>query len=236
MPTAPVNNSTGIPFLCFKGDVMRASIWLGLAVVLACFWLPDVRAQQPETTVGKLPPRKLIHFEFLLIERAAGDLAGEKNKMPTVEQLLQLEKDGKAAHVQRLKISVLEKVEARLQLGEDAPFVTSRTSRGGGGFGGAQQESVSYNSLGTTLTLTAETESDGNVLASLNLVRSTVAPQKTEKGEEQEASAAYPRRLSGTIVTTIRIQAGEPALIGGQQTLTGSNPGDLWIIATAKVE
>lgn len=184
-------------------------------------------------------PRKLIHFEFVLIERAAADLAAEKHKTPTVEQLLQLEKDGKAAHVQRLKLSALENVEARLQLGEDAPFVSGRSSRGGGvgGFGGVQ-ESITYNSLGTTITLTAEAEADGKVLATLNLARSTVAPAKpAEKVEGQESPAAsYPRRLQGTLATTVRIKPGEATLIGGQQTPTGNSAGDLWVIVTAKVD
>ncbi|WP_254510698.1 hypothetical protein [Anatilimnocola floriformis] len=204
--------------------------------IAARFSLTAVSA--PAAANEKSVARKLIHFEFVLIERGAGELGVDKHKTPSVEQLLQLEKDGKASQVQRLKLNALENVEARLQLGEDAPFVTGRTNRaGGGGFGGSQ-ESVTYNSLGTTITLTAETESDGNVLASLNLARSTVAqPKAAEKIEGQEPTTnSYPRRVSGTIVTTVRIKPGEATLIGGQQTPTGASAGELWVIVTAKVD
>ena len=207
--------------------LQRIALRFGLAQVNA------TAAVANEKAVG----RKLIHFEFVLIERATADLANDKHKTPTVEQLLALEKDGKAAHVQRLKLNALENVEARLQLGEDAPFVSGRVNRAGGGFGGSQ-ESITYNSLGTTLTLTAETESDGKVLASLNLARSSVAPTKSaEKVEGQESTTpSYPRRLASTIVTTVRIKPGEATLVGGQQTPTGTTAGDLWLIVTAKVE
>ena len=192
------------------------------------------------------PARKLIAFEFVLIERSSADLADEKNKAPTAAQLLQLEKDGKAASVQRLKITALENVEARLQLGEEAPFVTSRAFAGAGGrggfAGGGGQEQVTYNSLGTTLTLTAETESEGKVLASINLARSTVAALKAEKpadkveGQEAGVSTNYPRRLQSTIVRTVRLAAGETAILCGQQTHTGSSPSELWVLVLAVVQ
>lgn len=193
---------------------------------------------------AKPTARKLIAFEFVVIERVAADLAGGKDKAPTAEELLKLEKDGKAS-VQRYKLAALENVEARLQLGEDAPFVSGRSFGGGrGGFAGGSsapvQEQVTYNSIGTTITVTAETETDGKVLASINLARSSVAapPKAPEKAEGQEAgvSANYPRRLQSTVVSTIRIAPGEPALIAAQQSHTGTSPGELWVLVMAKVE
>ena len=142
------------------------------------------------------PGRKLIAFEIVIIERAGNELAGEK-KAPTAAQLLQLEKDGKGVNVQRLKLTALENVEARLMLGEDAPFISGRTrggSGGPGGFGGATQESVTYNSIGTTVTLTAETEASGSLLASINLVRSSIAPPKAEKAEGMKLAYQAPIR------------------------------------------
>lgn len=224
-------------------------IWLSLllaAVFLSGSAVREVQAQRSEASktgtvaAADKPARKLIAFEFVIIERSGADLADEKNKAPTAAQLLQLEKDSKAS-VQRLKLTALENVEARLQLGEDAPFISGRTQGAGrGGFGGTTQESITYSSLGTTITLTAETEPDGKVLASLNLARSTVAappkaPEKTE-GQDTGVSANYPRRLSGTIVTTVRIAPGEPAVIAAQQTHSGTSPGELWVLVMAKVE
>jgi hypothetical protein len=192
-----------------------------------------------EAADAKPSSRKLIAFEIAVIDRAGVELAGEKNKSPTAAQLLQLEKDGKA-QVQRLKLTALENVEARLQLGEDAPFISGRSSRGGGPGGGFPiTESVTYNSLGTTLLLTAEAEADGKILASLNLARSTVAPPKAAEkveGQETGVSGNYPRRLQNTIVTTIRVTPGETAVICGQQTHTGNSPSELWVLVTAKIE
>jgi hypothetical protein len=186
---------------------------------------------------AKPVPRKLIAFEFVVIERTGSELAGDKDKVPTAAQLLKLEKDGKAGSVQRLKLTALENVEARLQLGENAPLVSGRTR--GNFSGGPVQESVTYHSVGTTVTLTAETESDGKVLASVNLARSTVAapPKAPEKeGQETGVSTTSPRLLNNTIVTTVRIAPGETAVIAGQQTHTGSSPGEMWVLVTAKVE
>jgi hypothetical protein len=204
-----------------------------------------IAGEQPvAAVVADKTPRKLIAFEFVVIERTGAELAEEKDKVPTVAQLLKLEKDGKAGSVQRLKLTALENVEARLQLGEEAPFISSRASGGGrGGFAGGAgpvQESVTYNSLGTTITLTAETETDGKVLASINLARSTVAapakaPDKAD-GQETGVSTNYPRRLQSTVVSTVRITPGETAIVAGQQTHTGGSPGELWVLVTAKIE
>lgn len=192
---------------------------------------------------GEPQSSKQITFEIILIDRAAAELDGENSKTPTAEQLLQLEKQSKLASVQRLKLSTLENIEARLQLGEDSPLVTGRTRGGrdspgfgGGGFQGS--ESVSYTSLGTLVTITARVEADGKVVAALNLSRSSLAPTKpAEKVEGQEAvSMTYPRKVLSTITTTTRITPGQTTVISGQQTLTGNSPSELWVLISAKVE
>ncbi|WP_425613421.1 hypothetical protein NA78x_003253 [Anatilimnocola sp. NA78] len=188
--------------------------------------------------------KKLIAFEVVLIDRPPSDVAGEQGQLPTAAELLALEKKGKLPSVQRLKLSVLENVESRMQFGEDAPLVTSRTSRGGGGgFGGGGgmpvSESVSYQSLGTMLTVTAEVDADGKVIASLSLQRSSLAPSKpVEKVEGQEAASppAFPRKLTSTINTATRLAPGETAVLCGQQTQNGNTPGELWVLVSAKVE
>lgn len=188
-------------------------------------------------------PGKLITFELALIERGPEQLTGETGKQPTAEQILALEKQGKLGSVQRLKLAALENQEARLTLGESAPVVTSRVSRGGGqgGFGGGSfpgAESVTYMDLGTTVLITAKVEKSGNVVASFNVQRTSFAPQKpAEKVEGQDAPPpVQPRRLTSTVATAARIAPGETAVLCGQQTLTGPSPSELWVLVTAKVQ
>ena len=184
---------------------------------------------------------KPIDFEVVLIDRTAGELIHEKNKNPTAAQLLELEKQGKLSSVQRLKLVTLENVEARLQLGEESPLVTgrTRTGRDGGGFPGGFQgaETVSYTSLGTLVTITANID-EGKVAAALTFQRTSLMPQKpAEKVEGQEAvSTNYPRKGMTTITTSVRLTPGEPTVVSGQQTLTGSSPSELWILITAKLD
>jgi len=199
------------------------------------FGLVSFQAVAAEATPAK--SKKLISFEVVLIDRAA---VTDDGKLPTATELLALEKQGKLPSVQRLKLSTLENVEARLQLGEEAPIVTGRTLRGGGPGGGfPSSESVSYQSIGTMLTVTAEVDADGKVVASLSLQRSSLAPTKAvEKVDGQEAAATppYPRKLTSTINTATRLAPGETAVLCGQQTQNGNTPGELWVLVSAKLE
>jgi hypothetical protein len=172
--------------------------------------------------------RKQISFEVTMIERPVAE--GDAAKLPTAEQLLKLDK---SASVQRLKLVAVENVESRLMLGEDAPMVTGRSSRGPG-FPG--QESVTYTSIGTTLTVTAEVEASGNILASIQLQRTSLPPVKAAEKEGEATPNVYPRKTMTTINTTARIAAGEPLVISGQQTTTGTAPSELWVVVTAKVQ
>jgi type II secretory pathway component GspD/PulD (secretin) len=185
----------------------------------------------------------LIAFELILIERGPEQLGNETGKPPTADQILALEKQGKLGSVQRLKLVALENTEARLTLGESAPVVTGRSSRGGGGQGGFGaagfpiSDSITYMDLGTTVVITAKVEKTGGVVASLNVQRTSFAPQKAaEKVEGQDAPPpAPPRRLMSTISTAARIATGETAVLCGQQT-TGTSPGEFWVLVKATVQ
>lgn len=189
-------------------------------------------------------PGKLITFELILVERGPEQLTNETGKQPTADQILALEKQGKLGSVQRLKLVALENQEARLTLGESAPVVTSRVSRGGGGQGGFAaggfpgSESITYMDLGTTVLITAKVEKSGSVVASFNVQRTSFAPQKpAEKAEGQDAPPlVQPRRLTSTVATAARIATGETAVLCGQQTLSGASPSELWVLVTAKVQ
>lgn len=246
------------PFL--KGNVMRVCFtsFLKIAIVpviLLVAGLGVVRGQEGA------PPRivrnpsglsgapaeagKLIGFEVTIIEHAGEALSGHKGKPLTPAQIAELEKNPKNATIQRLQLVVLENVESRLQLGESAPTVTSRTVRsreGGGAFGGGGgfpgTESVTYMDIGTTMSVTARVETDGKIVANLHVARTNLAPTKSaEKPEGQESTAInYPRRLTSTISTTARINPGEGVVLAAQQSQGGGTPSEMWVLVTAKVQ
>jgi hypothetical protein len=203
------------------------------------------RIARPSSALTGAPAEagKLIGFEVTIVEHA-GALSGQKGKPPTPAQIAELEKDPKNSTIQRLQLVVLENVESRLQLGESAPTVTSRTVRsrdGGGGFGGAgfpTSESITYMDVGTLLSITARVETDGKIIANVHVARTNLAPSKpSEKTDGQESTAInYPRKLTSTISTTARIAPGEGVVLAAQQSQGGGSPSEMWMLVTAKVQ
>jgi hypothetical protein len=225
-----------------------------LIVLVAGLWTPVADGQEGGPARGRgssggpaAPPEaagKLIAFEVTIVERVGELPAGQKGKPPTPAQIAELEKDPKAATVQRLQLVALEHTESRLQLGESAPMVTSRvvrTREGGGGFGGGGfpgSESVTYADIGTLLSVTARVETDGKIVANLHVARTSLAPSKpAEKAEGQESTAStYSRKLTNTISTTARVTAGETVVLAAQQSQASGTPSEMWVLVTAKVQ
>jgi type II secretory pathway component GspD/PulD (secretin) len=150
---------------------------------------------------------------------------------------------GQVTSVQRLKLATIENNQGRVQFGEQAPMVTSRSVRGGrpdgGGFGGGGgfpvAESISYMDLGTMLTVTARCEGQRDIIAQIDLQRSSFAPHKAaEKAEGQEPVVpTTPRKLSSTLSTCVRLVAGEPVVLSSQQNSQGDVSTESWVVVIA---
>jgi hypothetical protein len=184
-----------------------------------------------------------LEFQIFIVERAVNP-ADAKAEAPAAKEIMEWVKQGQATSVQRLKLATIENNQGRVQFGEQAPMVTSRSVRGGrpegGGFGGAGggfpvAESISYMDLGTMLTVNARCEGQRDIIAQIDLQRSSFAPSKAaEKSEGQEPMVpTTPRKLSSTLSTCVRLVAEEPVVISSQQNSQGEVSTESWVVVIA---
>jgi hypothetical protein len=183
-----------------------------------------------------------LEFQIFIVERAVNP-ADAKAEAPAAKEIMEWVKQGQATSVQRLKLATIENNQGRVQFGEQAPMVTSRSVRGGrpegGGFGGGggfpMTESISYMDLGTMLTVTARCEGQRDIIAQIDLQRSSFAPTKAaEKPEGQDPMVpTTPRKLSSTLSTCVRLVAEEPVVISSQQNSQGEVSTESWVVVIA---
>ena len=120
----------------------------------------------------KLPvPGKGVSIEVLIANfSTAAD--GEKG-VPTAEQILELEKQGKVASSTRVQLATLDMQTAKVQFGENVPVPTG-SSRGPGG--GPPAISYRYTETGAIVEATPRVEEDGSVILLLSIQETRQVP------------------------------------------------------------
>jgi type II secretory pathway component GspD/PulD (secretin) len=135
--------------------------------------------------------------------------------------------------VSKFRLTALENQQSRLQFGEHVPLVTGRNVFGGGREGRPQVGATySQTAVGTMISAVARVEDGGAVLAELKFERSSVAPRPAEAAEADPAAPQGTTTVS--VQTSIRLNPGEPLLVGGRQT-GGKEASQTWIVLTASV-
>jgi hypothetical protein len=186
---------------------------------------------------------KPLSFEIVFAEVAEplGDV--------TAKQVLDLEKTGKLRSLIKFRLATLEEQPAFVQVGELAPRVTGRTvigSRGfaggpggpggAGGRGGQMPQSMPNYSdvnVGTIAQVTARVDDDGAILAQLYVERSTLPPEARQAGAlDQNPPPGIARILSQS---TLRLAAGEPAIVSSRQAQDPAEKVQTWIVVTANI-
>ncbi len=196
----------------------------GLALVCG---LSAVARAQDEI---KLPiPGKSVSIEVLIANfQAAAD--AEKG-VPTAEQILELEKQGKLASSTRVKLATLDMQKASVQYGETVPVPSGSMSRTGGGPAAIQYRMTE---TGTTIEATPRVEDDGSVVLLLRVQETRLVPVSKAGAEKEEAGGFILTKTSlMSANTTLRVPAGKSVVTGGQRS--DKDPSQIWIVISAKV-
>ena len=196
----------------------------GLALV---FGLSAVARAEGEI---KLPvPGKSVSIEVFIANFSTA--ADAEKGVPTAEQILDLEKQGKLANSTRVQLATLDMQTAKVQYGESVPVATGSTIRPGGG-----PPAVSYRmtETGTIIEATPRVEEDGSVVLLLSVQETRLVPGSKAGAEKEDAGGFTPTKTAMmNVKTTLRVPAGKSVVTGGQRS--DKDPGQTWIVISAKV-
>jgi len=199
------------------------SLICGLALV--CGLSAAARAQDE----NKLPaPGKSVSIEVLIANfQAAAD--AEKG-VPTAEQILELEKQGKLASSTRVQLATLDMQKASVQYGETVPVPSGSSSVRGG----PPAVQYTYRETGTIIEATPRVEEDGSVILLLRVQETRLVPaNKTGADKEDAGGFTLTKTALMSTNTTLRVPAGKSVVTGGQRS--DKDPGQTWIVISAKV-
>ena len=178
----------------------------------------------------KLPvPGKSVSIEVFIANFSTA--ADAEKGVPTAEQILELEKQGKLATSTRVQLATLDMQTAKVQYGESVPVATGSTIRPGGG-----PPAVSYRmtETGTIIEATPRVEEDGSVVLLLSVQETRLVPGSKAGAEKEDAGGFTPTKTAMmNAKTTLRVPAGKSVVIGGQRS--DKDPGQTWIVISAKV-
>jgi type II secretory pathway component GspD/PulD (secretin) len=149
----------------------------------------------------------------------------------TPAAVLALEKAGKLQWQTRLQLATIENERASVQVGEHAPVVTGRTSRGGFGGDGAQNVTTVVN-VGTTVEAMAQVAADDSIVIGLTVERSWLEPVANDR---DDAPPPLPSHRTCTLnsKTTVRAVPGEPTLVAAQSSAAEGKHSQFWIVLKA---
>lgn len=228
-----------------------------LACLLLLVGSLSARAQQAETpSRGNNSQRKpidpaqtpaIIEAEIVIAEwsesadsskTSAADLSGDSGNV--TKRVADLEKQGQLAILHRVRLTTVDGQPGFVQLGERRPRVTGSQFFGAGGRGGAGgsggggfANSVSFESIGTLISVTPYVHTEGSVTLTLNIEKSgprlrADSPVLSESPAGEKIRAESTGTL--TIQTVMRVANGQTAVVAG---LTGKENQYL-VLASAK--
>lgn len=215
-------------------------IWLVSTVMLVPALLAAQEAEQAKPAAGSRAALAVIAAEsagrVITLDILVADL-GEKLANPTAAAILERDKAGKLVGKTAVRLSVLENQSARLQFGETVPRATGRTVRPEVGFRGGTLASYSDVQVGTLVQAIARSEDDGSIVADLKIERSGLAASGRNAAVGGADNPEQPPQNVGqlSLATTVRLKAGEPAIVGGRDLASGGETAQTWIVATAQL-
>lgn len=199
---------------------------LASAVVAGLIGAGGVIAGEQEAT-EKASPKvgQLVRFEVLI-----ADLT-EAVETPTAAKVLELEKSGKLKTRVRFELASLEELPATTQFTERVARVSQPANPIVRGRTFPQYTDVT---VGTNLRVTARVVEPNTIVTQFFLERTGLAAATEQPADAKPASAPQTiDRLQCN--TTLRLQAGEPQVIGGQQIGVAKEANRTWIVITAHV-
>jgi type II secretory pathway component GspD/PulD (secretin) len=177
---------------------------------------------------GRMVSIEVVIVEFDAHEGVDVDL-GAPDK--ALERLRELEEQGEIDGLTRAHLSTLELQPATVKVGAQEPFVIARM-RGPAGAGGGGS-STAFENLGTMITITPRVAGDGAVVAELKLEKSNF--RRANKDAASPDDVMPPRKTSITLQSTLRIPAGQTAIVGGLESAGKEGSGQALVLVSARV-
>lgn len=188
---------------------------------------PSRREREARKPIDAKEVLAIVEVECVLAEWKAPAEGGAKAgpvdlSGPTAEvseRVARLEKQGALSVVQRIRLTALDGHAAYIQTGERRPRVTGATSMAErGGFGGRVSTSVSYNNVGTLISVTPHVHAEGGITLELQVEKSgsrirTDSPVLVESPGGEKVRADSVETL--TLQTVVRVPNGQTAIAGG---------------------
>lgn len=177
---------------------------------------------------SKLPvPGKGVSIEVLIANFSSS--ADAEKGVPTAEQILELEKQGKLSSSTRVQLATLDMQTAKVQFGESVPVPSGATVQGG-----RQAISYRHTETGAIVEATPRVEEDGSVILLLSIQETRLVPTTKAGAEREDASGFTPTRTAiMNVKTTLRVPVGKAVVTGGQRS--DKDPSQTWIVISAKV-
>ena len=197
------------------------SLTCGFALAFSLLFAPWAAAADDLPAAGKAVSIEVIIAD--VFPTAVG------SDTPTLEQILDLEKQGKLASLTRLRMATIDLQKAMVQFGERVPVATGRMVRGGGPPGGGESFAYTTMEMGTTIEATPRVEDDGSVILLLSL-----QDARLKEVEKPEGASFAPAKTAQLVSrTTLRIPPGKAVITGGQRS--DKEKSQVWIAVSAKV-
>jgi type II secretory pathway component HofQ len=154
----------------------------------------------------------------------------------TPAALLELEKAGKLEWLTRMRLATVENDRAQVQIGERAPVVTGRVSRGGFPGGDGSQNVTTLINVGATVETIARVVDDGSIVINLTAEKTWLEPAAAPAEGGEGPPAPQPAQRTGTLTSksTVRVQPGEPTLVAAQSSSSATGKSQIWIMLTAR--
>ena len=196
------------------------------------------RRAEVQAVAAPASPGRAVTIELLMVElsadakdaKAAIDLGASADDIRlTVEKLAG---EGKLQLVSHIRLSTLEQLPATFQVGEMVPVVTGRQVVGGGRGGVATAASVSYENVGTIVSVTPGIDGDDAILE-ITAEKSRVENQQLP--ETDDASTPLPpRRSTSTVRSTVRVPHGSYVVAGGATFAGEDGRKEMLVLVTAR--
>lgn len=194
--------------------------FIAAACVLSQFaFLPAIFADEA------LAPRSVTID--VLIASIPRDSAPEEM---TPAAVLELEKAGRLEWRSRMQLATVENQKASVQIGEHAPVVMGRQSRGFPGEGA--QNVTNLVNVGTTVEALPQIAGDGSIMIGLTVERSWLEPAAADGGDAPPPLPSH-RTCTLNSKTTVRAVPGEPTLVAAQSSAAEGKDSQFWIVLKA---
>jgi type II secretory pathway component GspD/PulD (secretin) len=145
------------------------------------------------------------------------------------DALEQLQANGAATVVSRVRLSTLENNVAQVQVGATKPAISGRTFDRGGRGG----NSYVMNTEGTLVAVTPRTSSDGTIVMELNVEQTRI--EDAEQPSAEDSEEVVPSTLTtASVNTTISLKDGETVTLTDFAEASGESARKLVVIVTAR--